>query len=295
MQVKDALLNFAAFPLISLLFLSSCSNSNPCSSSLGPSPFLGPSIWISVPRKGCSASKGQDEHHAWPSNWPKLAGAVCFHVQLERNFLPTVQRPRSMLSKRFTLVQKQKASEVHSLRAGKPRGCSGKLLGAGGGPPGWKDLEWTAMVHLEARDSAWGWSTQPRGLWPQRKENCPACWIDHEEDVDLSSFLKGRCDVTGGNRDGNPSPRTHRGQEPFRGLGFTSTPAPEPLHPHTSEKTPHHPPGLWRAEGHCGESKKEQATCSLNNPEALKLRYKSLPRGWLKMQDQSFHSFKKMK
>lgn len=52
-----------------------------------------------------------------------------------------------------------KASEVHSLRAGKPRGLSRKLSlrGLVGGPPAeGKDLEWTAMVHSEARDSAWG-------------------------------------------------------------------------------------------------------------------------------------------
>lgn len=92
---------------------------------------------------------------------------------------------------------------------------------------------------------------------------------------------------------GNPSPRTHRGQWAIQRAGFhlqhtrsrpailihlrRLSPSPRPLESRRA---------LWGKQ-------KEQATCSLNNPEALKLRYKNLPRGWLKMQDQSFHSFKK--
>lgn len=290
MQAKDALFQFCYLSRISLLFLSSCFNSNPRISSPILCPFLGPSIWISVPRKGCSASRGAGRAPRLTIQLAKARWGCLFSCAVGRNFLPTVQRPRSKLSKRSTLhpqlhlhlwlsiwcitrtqnptlllrLQRleTKASEVHSLRAGKPRGLSRKLSlrGLVGGPPAeGKDLEWTAMVHSEARDSAWGWSTQSRGLWPQRKENCPACWIGHKEDVVFKLILEGQvwCDRWEQGL-GIPAPGLTEDSEQFRGLGFTfSTPAPDPPSSYIWEDS-HHPPGHWRAEGHCGESRKNK-------------------------------------
>lgn len=103
MQAKDALFQFCYLSRISLLFLSSCFNSNPRISSPILCPFLGPSIWISVPRKGCSASRGAGRAPRLTIQLAKARWGCLFSCAVGRNFLPTVQRPRSKLSKRSTL------------------------------------------------------------------------------------------------------------------------------------------------------------------------------------------------
>lgn len=260
MHAKDALSQFCCLSRISLLFLSSCLNSNPRFSSPILCPFLGPSIWISVPRKGCSASKGQDEHHAWPSNWPKLSGAVCFHVQLEETFCLQCRDQEACSPN--VLLCRDKGIRSPQPESWEARGMLWKVKFRGlvGGPPAeGKDLEWTAMVHSEARDSAWGWSTQPRGLWPQRKENCPACWIDHEEDVVFKLILEGQvwCDRWEQGWESQPqdSQRTVSHSE-----GWVSPSAHllQSLHPHTSEKTLTIPQAFGEQKGIVGKARKNK-------------------------------------
>ena len=220
--------------------------------------------------------------------WPKLAGAVCFHVQLE-DTSHLQCRDQEACSPNVLLCTPncicisdwvysvspgptiQPSTEGPEVTAPGDKGIRSqgweakgtiwkvKFKGAGGRTTCWRERSgMDSSGPLEARDSAWGWSTQPRGLWLQRKENYSACWIGHVEDVVFKLILEGQvwCDRCEQGWE-SQSQDSHRTVSSPEGWVSPSAHLLQSCHPHTSEKTCH-PPGHWRAEEQCGESRKNK-------------------------------------